>query len=560
MALIWTEDFESATGATSQAGVTRSAPNHDTVNGNDDGAGDYSFRTTGTPAFGTNFTGFQGSSYWAAEDINDIGSVGYTGGNTDQILWAGIDISGMTNLSFSGLFAAQRNAENGGVFRFEDSEFILIEASIDGGAFFNVLAFEDGPGGSATDFLQDTDFDGVGDGTVLTHTFTEFTANIAGTGAMLDLRITFSLDGANEEIAFDQFEINGDAGATDLTPLNDVHTGTAGDDVINALAGNDQVNGAGGNDTINGDAGNDFLVGGAGDDMLNGGDDNDMLRGDDGADELNGGAGFDTARYINSAAITINNGVATTGDAVGDTYVSIERFFFSQNDDIITGTSPGDDLYYGFGGNDVIEGGAGDDLLVGGAGLDRLNGGGGNDRVFGGADDDTLYGGTERDYLLGGAGNDRFFGGTGNDTMNGQAGMDTFVYDIGNFGNDFILGWEDGMDMIEINANLADDFSDLTVRQSGAHVVVEFNDPSLTGLIVIRNESLANITEADFDFVMTPPSILPAEDSSFESADIFAGIEAPAFMSASVSGRLFTEFGQFDAAMQHDIADSGVFL
>jgi len=36
MAVIWIEDFESTTGATSQAGVTRAAPNRTNVNGDND--------------------------------------------------------------------------------------------------------------------------------------------------------------------------------------------------------------------------------------------------------------------------------------------------------------------------------------------------------------------------------------------------------------------------------------------------------------------------------------------------------------------------------------------
>ena len=50
----------------------------------------------------------------------------------------------------------------------------------------------------------------------------------------------------------------------DLTPGDDVQSGTAGDDIINGYAGNDTLNGLAGNDIINGGDDDDLLLGGVG--------------------------------------------------------------------------------------------------------------------------------------------------------------------------------------------------------------------------------------------------------------------------------------------------------
>ena len=312
----------------------------------------------------------------------------------------------------------------------------------------------------------------------------------------------------------------GSGNIIDGTAGDDTLVGTAGNDTINGFDGNDRLLGKDGNDIINGGAGNDFLTGRAGDDDLFGGDGNDILRGDAGADDLDGGAGTDTASYRSATAlVTISGGAGTGGDAAGDTYTSIERWWLSDFADVVTGTAA-DEIYFGFAGDDTIDGGAGVDILVGGAGMDTLNGGAGDDLVFGGDDNDTLSGGNGRDYILGGNGNDRIEGGSGNDHLNGNAGADVYIINENSFNTDYILGWEDGTDMIEIGLNVSNtaDFSDLTVTQSGANVLVTFNDPAVKGRILILGETASNIDAADFDFLAPPPGS--------ESDDGFAGIEA----------------------------------
>ena len=152
--------------------------------------------------------------------------------------------------------------------------------------------------------------------------------------------------------------------------------GSSYDDVLVGYTGSNVLTGA---------AGNDALFGAYDDDTLLGGKDNDTLTGGTGADVLNGGDGVDTASYLTAAAgLTVSLTTGTgTGDAQGDTFISIENLTGSGFTDTLVGAGNANVLDGG-GGIDTLQGLLGDDTYV----VDNVadvvleNANEGNDTVF----------------------------------------------------------------------------------------------------------------------------------------------------------------------------------
>ncbi len=200
---------------------------------------------------------------------------------------------------------------------------------------------------------------------------------------------------------------------------------------------------------------------------------NDTLTGGAGADFLNGGGGTDTASYLSSSAgvfATQKFGFLNTGDALGDTFTSIENMIGSFFDDILGGNDlaneirgmNGADRLFGFSGDDTLVGGVGNDTLNGGAGADSLQGGGHFDYasyrwsaagvtaslinpgantgdaagdlystiegLIGTDFNDTLEGDGFGNTLSGSEGHDLLIGGTGADSLDGGSGFDYASY------------------------------------------------------------------------------------------------------------------------------------
>ena len=213
--------------------------------------------------------------------------------------------------------------------------------------------------------------------------------------------------------------------------------------------------------TLPGTNDDDLISGLGNDDLLQGLDGNDVLIGGTGADRLQGGAGTDTASYENAAtgvcASLTPALVANTGDAVGDTYSSIENLKGSNFADLLVGNAQanrltgldGDDSLAGSGGADVLDGGKGLDsasyfgstvavtvsLVAASQGNPSPNTGEAVGDVFksiegliGSDFNDTLIGNTAANRLIGANGDDTLMGGAGADILVGANGHDTASY------------------------------------------------------------------------------------------------------------------------------------
>ncbi len=305
----------------------------------------------------------------------------------------------------------------------------------------------------------------------------------------------------------------------------------AGEGLGDTFASIERIIGSYHDDRIQGGSLGDNLIGLTGNDILLGGDGNDALLGFEGADVLSGGNGFDTAEYSYSpVGITIDlaNPAANTGEAIGDSYISIERVIGTYYGDVIFGSSA-NDVIAALHGNDVLSGGDGDDVLLGGPGADQMEGGPGFDSVeysadgavtadlanpaanTGNAAGDTyssierLIGSYFSDVLAGTGGAEEFYGLSGSDQINGRGGDDTifggagadfFILQPGS-GADTIMDFEDGLDLIDLRGYAGATFANTMVAAAGADVLLTFFGGETA---LLKNMLAANITDADFLF------------------------------------------------------------
>ncbi len=155
------------------------------------------------------YTNIQGTKFWAGEDI-DAAPAGVQGAQSSiqNITWTGINISGKTGLSFKGYFATSLTTVWDHGSSTTQTDYIVVYYRIDGGSWTQCLAFYPNvANGFSIPMAIDTDNDGVGDGSILTAAFTEFTANISGTGTTLELKVEATSNTVGEELAFDHFRL-----------------------------------------------------------------------------------------------------------------------------------------------------------------------------------------------------------------------------------------------------------------------------------------------------------------------------------------------------------------
>lgn len=209
------EGFDSGAGFTTSTGFFS------------DGFGDYFGIAGSTPNFGAGsapsalkpYTGADGN-FLTGMDLDGEGA-----GLPVTAEWTGIDIEGLSDLTFQGSFAEFFDTPGD----IDAADYLRIEVRIDGGEWQTVLAFAGADftstsGGFNGNFRQDTDFDGIGDGALLGDAFQQFTAAIAGTGSSMDLRFSASVEAGDEDFAVDNFRVIGTSGG-ETAPAVIVRTG-----------------------------------------------------------------------------------------------------------------------------------------------------------------------------------------------------------------------------------------------------------------------------------------------------------------------------------------------
>lgn len=214
----------------------------------------------------------------------------------------------------------------------------------------------------------------------------------------------------------------------------------------------------------------DLIVGNSAANRLEGGDGDDRLLGGDG-DTLLGGTGADV--------ITID-GAATSVDGGDGRDTLIVRGNITAGADSITGIERivvDSDATADFGA--IADGLTIASRSTAGHGV-SITGGSGADRISARLGGDTLDGDDGDDLLIGGAGDD------------------TFVFSGSGFGRDTIARFDDGHDVIRIDAALATDFASLSIIDQGSRAVIDFGGGDI---IILRGIDASALDASDFIFI-----------------------------------------------------------
>ncbi len=194
----WTLDFES------EGGYSTSIDEFsDYVEDTPSSGYDYFTRTDGSNlGVDVSLTNRQGSYFFGAQDIDGEGATLPVELNIDDI-----DISGKTLGSFSVYLAADLAAD--GLFDWDKSDFVKFQYDVDNSGVFKDLFWINGDGSTYNSQASiDRNMDGIGDGVdYLTANFNNFATDFTIRGNLLDIKVIFSLNSGDEDIALDNFAL-----------------------------------------------------------------------------------------------------------------------------------------------------------------------------------------------------------------------------------------------------------------------------------------------------------------------------------------------------------------
>jgi Ca2+-binding RTX toxin-like protein len=423
------------------------------------------------------------------------------GGAGDDLLsggGGGIDLfnggSGVDRVSFSGA--------NSSV----DVQLAAGTATVGGGSNKTFVSIELVRGSNQNDTYNATGFSGSSTNAGNNGTFNEFEGlggddTITGNGntrvsylnAAAGVTVTLGANGSGSAVS----TAPGDAAAIGTDTFVSGVTRVRGSEFADQITGNSNDNtleGRGGDDTLSGGDGADTLDGGAGNDALFGGNaNNDILIGGAGADAMDGGDGNDWASYQTSSSgltVDMQTTANNTGDAVGDTYIGIERLIGSAFDDALRGNSSGN----------FLEGGAGADALHGGSTTGDTGDYASYSFATAGvtaslADQGVNTGDAAGDtysfieHLAGSDFNDTLIGNSSNNNLRGNDGAD-------------VLDGGDGLDIAEytgaptgIIADLANSGNNTGDAAGDTHISIEGLRGSNNGADTLRGDANQNFLE-----------------------------------------------------------------
>ncbi len=170
-----------------------------------------SIATSGEIVF-TNTNGF----YYTGEDVDrsaenpntsnpgDFGSQQYSSG----VHFANINVASFSDIEIELNVASAFDTGGGKTFETGDYLKIFVDPVNDGN-WQLIGAFEADLGIVYRPLKQDTNFDGNGDGAVITPNFTTFTFDVPDNATNMNIRIEVNSTAGNQEIAFDELSITG---------------------------------------------------------------------------------------------------------------------------------------------------------------------------------------------------------------------------------------------------------------------------------------------------------------------------------------------------------------
>ena len=167
------------------------------------GTKDYFIRTDGSDiSGGVEIKNIEGYFFFGAQDIDGEGATLPVTLTTKEI-----DVTNETKLDLVVLLAEDVDGSN---LDWDSTDYVHFNYILDGGTPQNLLWIEstESNGTFNSEAAIDSNFDDVGDGTVLTDVLTEFSAGLDVSGASkLEIQVEFDLNAGDEDIAIDNLRV-----------------------------------------------------------------------------------------------------------------------------------------------------------------------------------------------------------------------------------------------------------------------------------------------------------------------------------------------------------------